>query len=348
MKLRRARSLVYLAIIPLFSSCGIVSFGVPDMSASPVDTTGFEIQPLPITFAASFARGNDVYLLHPSGNLWKYNDNIDDAIPLHMGRPFDVWGRCIFVSKTGAIFASATGLPLVRSTDEGRTYQTSLNIPVWRMDEDDAGNLYAGNYTKDAAHVATLYKSTDGGDTWTAVWQDAGNHHIHTVRWDDRVKRLYIAFGDGPSRGQAVSNDRGTTWEILDSGPDQGHTDVAFCQDSIVWASDDQSGRVESIDKRTGRTRLVDVSSQFMWFAVSDARQVFVGTAVSRAGQRACLLASRDQGQTWQKVLESPEVATKDYSDGMGSESRYLSANRWLYFSRVGNTIQSYRIRAIP
>ncbi len=347
MSLRRVLIAFCMSTLPLCCTCGINFFGVPDMSATLVDATGYEIQTLPITFVASFASGNDVYLLHQSGNLWKYDDSNAADRPIYMGQPFEAWGRCLYVSRAGTIFASAVGRPLVRSTNSGRTYQTCLNIPVWRMDEDDEGSLYAGNYTKDGVHAAALHKSTDGGASWNVVWQDDANDHIHTVRWDGRVKRLYMAFGDGPTRGQAVSEDRGATWKILDSGPDQGHTDVAFCRDTIVWASDDQSGRVESIDKLSGQTRLIDVSSQFMWFAVSDAQQVFIGTAVSRAGQHACLLGSRDQGQTWQKVIESPEVATKDYSDGMGCESRLLSVNGWLYFSKVGKTIQSYRVRAI-
>ncbi|HUN80778.1 MAG TPA: hypothetical protein VMV81_04635 [Phycisphaerae bacterium] len=344
---RVAGILLTIAWLCLTSSCG--TLGVPDMIGDPADTTGYQLEPLSTTFVASFARGNDIYLLTPEGRILLVSDSDVNAAPTDLGSPFSGWGRSLYVTKAGAIFASGDHRQLYRSTDNGATFKAVLDSPVWRMDEDELGNLYAGNYIKDADHIATLYKSTDAGDTWSIVFSEATNHHIHTVRWADDQKRLYIAYGDGSTRGQAYSDDRGATWKTIAAAPDQGHTDVALTTQHIIWASDDQSGRIFTVDKSTGRTiQTLRDDVQFMWFAVSGGDQVFVGSAVSNAGQRAVLVASPDGGMTWQKLLISPETASEAYSDGMIAESRYLSANGWLYFTRSGATIQSYRVRKSP
>lgn len=338
--------LLAIALIPLIASCNTLF--VPDMTEDPVDSSGYEIQRLSTFFAASFVRGDDVYLLTANGKVLRESDSDLSATPTYMGSPFSGWGRSIFVSSTGAIFASGDHRPLYRTNDDGLTYTAVLDSPVWRMDEDDEGSLYAGNYIKDDQHIATLYKSTDSGDTWSIVFTDADNQHIHTVRWDDDEKRLYIAYGDGETRGQAYSDDRGVTWHVIASGPDQGHTDLAFTNQKLIWASDDQSGRVLTVDEGSGQTsEAVRDGAEFMWFAVSSGNQVFVGTAVSDQGQHAALIASSDGGATWQKILQSPETSTKAYSDGMIADSRFLSAGGWLYFTRDGASKQSYRVRKI-
>ena len=342
------RTLLALCLSSLISSCGTLF--VPDMMGIAANADGYQLEPLPMTFVASFARGGeDVYLLTPDGRVLRVSDSDLSAPPVDMGSPFPGWGRSLYVTRSGAIFASGDHRSLFRSTDAGATYQAVLDSPVWRMDEDEQGNLYAGNYIKDPEHIATLYKSTDGGDTWSIVFSDAGNHHIHSVRWADDQKRLYIAYGDGPTRGQAYSDDRGATWNVINAAPDQGHTDLALTNENLIWASDDRSGRIFTVDKKSGQTvQTVRDDVMYMWFAVSGADQVFVGSAVSGPGQHAVLLASSDAGMTWQKLLESPETAVDAYSDGMIAESRYLSAGGWLYFTRAGITKQSYRVRRTP
>ena len=209
---------------------------------------------------------------------------------------------------------------------------------------DELGNLYAGNYIKDDQHVAMLYKSTDGGATWSEIYRNSGNHHIHTVRWDNRAKRLYIAFGDGRGRGQAYSDDRGQSFTILAAGPGEGHTDVTFTADFVIWASDDQSGRIFRVGRQDGDVQAFAGSPQFMWFAVSDAEQVYVGTTNNAGGQRAALLASADQGATWQNLLQS-DLSQAAYDQAFFGESRQLSTGEWLYFTGAS---KSWRVRRMP
>ena len=94
------------------------------------------------------------------------------------------------------------------------------------MDEDEATNsLYAGNYSprNHPVDMATIFKSTDEGKTWRKVFTDKRLDHIHTVRFDPKYRRIYIAVGDESSRGQVYSDDQGESWqklmEIGEAGP---------------------------------------------------------------------------------------------------------------------------------
>jgi hypothetical protein len=321
---------------------GLMVLGFAELA---LDQTGYEIETLPVYITASFVRGNDVYFSNKDGELFKADDT-DLIKPWQsLGKPFNSGARLIFVSSGGAIFTSQDNNVTFRSDDMGKTWNAILPVPVWRMTEDDQGNLYAGNYCKTEGIDATVYKSIDGGVSWADVYHQRENQHIHTIRWDDRSKRLYIAFGDTGRRGQAYSDNYGETFKIIAQGENEGNTDVAFTRDYVIWASDDQSGRVFRVSRETADSETLMGYSQFMWFSVAKDKQIYVGTMTSKeeGGERACLLASNDQGTTWQKLLET-DLSTGPYSQGFFAESRELSNNGWLYCSDMN---KSYRIRRI-
>lgn len=309
----------------------------------PVDTAGYIVETLPMHFTASYVRGEDVYFGLLTGEIFQTNDRDVQGPWTSLGIPVQGRPKMVFASSSGVVFTSSPLKPVYRTADRGRTWQKVIDVPVWRMDEDDQGNLYAGDYIKEKGYGATLYKSTDGGVTWTVVFHDPDNHHIHTVRWDDNLERLYIAYGDRRSRGQAYSDDRGQTWITLASGPDQGDTDVGLTTDYILWLSDNERGNILRENRQTGVADTVLTGRQYMWFIVTQADQVYVGTmASSRShGEGAALLASADQGQTWQKLIATPP-SQHSYDQGLSGESRNLSANGWLYCS---DSQQSYRVR---
>jgi len=118
----------------------------------------------------------------------------------------------------------------------------------------------------------------------------------------------------------------------------------------VLLASDDQSGRIFVVDRSSGQSQTITAGSQLMWFSVADAQQVFVGSMVSKpeGGEHSALLASPDEGRTWQKVMVSDEPSTGHYSHDMFAESRNLSAGGWLYFTMAGPNSVSFRIRRTP
>jgi len=343
-------------LFPLLIALGLLPACVPpwpQFDAWPVQTADYEIEELPVVLSASYARGRDVYWGLASGEIVRVADDDPNGPRISLGAPLDGGPRLVFASTHGAVFASADHQPLYRTADGGQTWAACQDVPVWRMDEDDDGNLYAGNYTKDVQHVATLYKSTDDGASWAEVFRDPTNDHVHTVRWDARAQRLYIALGDGRwpghlTRAEAYSDDRGATFHDLARGPRQGDTDVAFTDDYVIWCSDDQSGRLFRVRRADGAIETAFSDSQFIWFGVASGQQIYVGTMASRrpGGERAALLASADQGQTWQKLLETSPSAGP-YDRGFYAESRELSAGGWLYCTAGDNPPRSFRVRHV-
>ena len=325
---------------------GCLPASTDDFADWPVDAAGYEIEQIPANLAASYVRGNgnDVYLGLKDGTIWRADDRDLSKSWTALGRPYEGGPRLLFASSGGAFFDSPHNTPIVWSDDSGQNWQGCLGVPVWRMEEDDQGSLYAGNYNIEPGQVATLYKSADGGHTWNVIFQEPNNDHIHTVRWDDRAKRLYIAYGDGPTRGQAYSDDRGATFRVQASGRGQGHTDVAITTNYVIWGSDHGEGLIYRVDRQSGATEALLGRSQYMWFVVAEGKQVYVGTMASQAGDRGSLLASADEGTTWQKLLET-SPADASYGQGFVGESRNLSAAGWLYCAAEG---VSYRVRRSP
>ena len=342
---RRATWRLVAFAIPIgLCTCGTKP--VTDFARLKTDDTGYELEQLPFVFVASYAQGDNIFLGLEDGYIFRASESDLTAPFESLGRAFEKGPRMVFVSRDGDVFVSADGQATYRRAEDGE-WQAVLDMCVWRMDQDDQGSLYAGNYTKDNVHVATLYKSTDRGDTWTPVFIRADNQHIHTVRWSGRARRLYIAWGDAATRGQAYSDDRGDTWHILDSAPDQGHTDVCFTDDYVIWCSDDQSGRIYRVRNSDGQRETTTGSVEFVWWGIADGKQVYAATMTSlkNGGDRAVVLASRDQAGTWQKLMETT-TSTEPYSRGFIGESREVSAGGWVYFTKSdADGLTSYRMR---
>jgi len=336
-----------LFVLPLTVSCG--TSGPSDFGPWPVRRTQYELQPLTELFTASFVRGDAVVVGRVTGEVVRLSDADPTQPAISLGKPDDGGSNLLFITQSGAILSAAYHRPMFRTDDDGKTWTQVLDTPCWRMDEDDRGNLYAGNYTKDKDHVATLFKSTDDGRTWMAVFRQTDNDHLHTVRWDDLTQRLYIAFGDSGTRGQAYSDDRGETFHMIMRGPDQGFTDLAITDNYLMWCSDDGTGRVYRDDRRTGQGAARTRGTGYMWFGVAEGRQAYVGSVASRpgGGDRGVLLATNNEGDTWTKILVT-RVSTDAYGAVIHAESRRLSPAGWLYFTAdMEDGAHSFRVRHI-
>ena len=86
------------------------------------------------------------------------------------------------------------------------------------------GNVAAGN---------GIYKSTDGGKTWSHVWKQEGQIGTMAVHPKDPdiafAAVLGHAFGPNPERGVYRTTDGGKTWkQVLEKDADTGASDVAL------------------------------------------------------------------------------------------------------------------------
>jgi photosystem II stability/assembly factor-like uncharacterized protein len=321
------------------------------MDQMSLNPAGYTIERLPFSFSASFARGHDVYFVDGDGRVYKGHDRYRPEDRAQVGysqtRP-----RLLFVSSRGTFFVSGDKAPLLRSTDGGKTWDRSHDWSFWRMTEDEQHHiLYAGNYSlqKHPVYMAKIFKSADEGKMWQTIFEDDRLDHIHSVAWDTKFQNLYLTAGDTSHRGQAYSPDHGHTWRWLNSGGKQGHTDVAISEQHVFWGTDDNLGRV----LRAPRTPAQDGKPvlwqpyHHVWWIVAQGRQIYAGTLTGQGKKKytgAFLLASADDGENWQRLLEDSDG--KSRFDAFNGESRRLSADGWLYFATMSG--KSYRIRRSP
>ncbi len=323
---------------------------VPDMHTLPINTTGYTIERLPFQMRASFVRGTDLYFSDDQGVVYWADDRDPHGRQLLLGKSRVSSPRMLFVSSNGTLFIGGQLTPLMeRSIDGGKNWEQILPVPTWRMDENETTNtLYVGNYSprQDPDAMATLYKSTDEGATWQPIFENPRLDHIHTVRVDPEYHRIYLAAGDESSqRGQAWTDNDGENWHWIDQGKRNGHTDLTFSRQFVFWGSDDWYGRIiRSPRNHVGKGKtILFAKGHHIWWIMGKDQQLYAGTFLQSPKREsgAFLIASDDEGQTWQKVMESKKAGSDLHF--FRSESRILSSGGWAYFSTSEG--QSYRIR---
>jgi photosystem II stability/assembly factor-like uncharacterized protein len=192
------------------------------------------------------------------------------------------------------------------------------------------GNVAAGN---------GIYKSTDGGKSWTHVWQQEGQIGTMAVHPKDPdiafAAVLGHAFGPNPERGVYRTTDGGRTWkQVLKKDADTGASDVALdpSNPNIVFAGFWQARRRpwEMTSGGPGSGLWVSRDGGDSWkqltgnglpegtwgkvgvaVAPSDGRRVYALIEAEKGG----LFRSDDGGESW-------ELATAD---------RRLRQRAWYY-----------------
>jgi photosystem II stability/assembly factor-like uncharacterized protein len=185
------------------------------------------------------------------------------------------------------------------------------------------GNVAAGN---------GIYKSTDGGKTWSHVWTQEGQ--IGTMAVDPKdpdtafAAVLGHAFGPNPERGVYRTRDGGKTWkQILKKDADTGASDVALdpSNPNIVFAGLWQARRRpwEMTSGGPGSGLWVSRDGGDTWkqltgnglpagiwgkvgvaVAPSDGRRVYALIEAEKGG----LFRSDDGGENWELATASREL----------------------------------------
>ena len=90
------------------------------------------------------------------------------------------------------------------------------NDTIWTMCEDSNGNLYAGVYAHTTRANPAIYKSIDGGLTWTYLYNfetsglTANGRHIHSIIYSKWQNALYCIIGEVNKIWKSTNG--GTTW----------------------------------------------------------------------------------------------------------------------------------------
>lgn len=209
-----------------------------------------------------------MYAFEGNGRLYISSDRGDHWI--HVGLPFAVGGNnpgraigerlAVDPNQPSTLFYGSRTAGLWKSADSGRTWTQVTSLSSVTMDQaqiDAAGGsavgvgvvvhdtgtrgsgsatatLYAAiapDYVDAAGLASSLYRSTDGGASWTAVPTPVSGYHIpHIVRADDG--RFYVVFtrdaGPGAGGPGRLYRFDGSQWTLLKSVDPNGGTDFGL------------------------------------------------------------------------------------------------------------------------
>lgn len=177
-----------------------------------------------------------------------------------------------------------------KSTDDGQTWTAKnvglgspQNMNVWRLDRHADGTLLCGislEYNSGQPVPGALYRSTNGGDSWTLVNTNQPLSYIWGVRMDPRdSKVIYVSCFDVPP------------------------PDFQAMGTSVPWPASTGGGVLKSTD--AGQTWTKVLAQPYCWDVTFDPRNsdvVYAGTFVGG------LFRSADAGHSWAHVDGLPFV----------------------------------------
>ena len=250
-----------------------------------------------------------------------------DPWGVHAGK---VW--TVFVDSRDYLLISAGSTNRIyRSTNGGVSFVEVLNLPgrsandgmIISMTEDASGNLYAAEYAN--VPPARLWKSTDGGATWSSLrsW-DA--RHLHAVKFNSYNGWLYVVIGEdvsGTTEHQTVwrSKDGGNNWQLIvarGSGTDTKYLPIEFIGND-VYLGQDRNGPSDTDDIH----RITDdgVSEPFSPVTVYDnpylaaimtfatkLNDTIIFTTSSEGYTATCQVVMSNNGVNW-TVLNAQDVS---------------------------------------
>jgi tetratricopeptide (TPR) repeat protein/photosystem II stability/assembly factor-like uncharacterized protein len=172
----------------------------------------------PSTLYAS-AYGAGVFRSTDGGDTWQAaGDGLGDGI-VHV----------LAVDPATPTTLYAGGQGMYKSTDGGATWraiQTGLElyetskVRSLAIDPTSPATLYAGTQSLLTVSHCVLFKSIDGGETWSCSGSDLDSIAVFSLAINPRTPSTVYA---GTGRGVFRSSDRGSTWSQFGSGMDAGY-----------------------------------------------------------------------------------------------------------------------------
>ena len=280
-------------------------------------------------------------------------------------------GRVVAVAgdpvEPTVFYFGASGGGVWKTTDGG-TYWENVSDGFFKtaavgaiaVSDSDPNVVYVGTGEScirgNVSHGDGVYRSTDGGKTWTHQGLD-DTRHISRIRiHPDDPDLVYVAalghaFGPNEERGVYRSGDGGKSWEkVLYKGENAGAIDLSLDPDNprilfaAIWQARREPWTFTSGGPDSGLYRSTDGGDT--WIDISDnpglpkGTKGRIGVAVSPArtdrvwaiveAEKGGLFRSDDGGDTWETVsedrnlLQRPWYYTHVFADPMDAETVYV------------------------
>ncbi|MEP6757267.1 MAG: glycosyl hydrolase, partial [Chthonomonadales bacterium] len=264
----------------------------------------------------SVGYGDGVYKSIDGGKSWR---NVGLKTSEHIGKivvdPRD--SNIVFVAAQGPLWSAGGERGLYRTLDGGKTWVNVLKISEntgvtdVEIDLKNPDVLYAASYQRrrhvwtliDGGPESAIYKSTDGGDTWTKLRSglpggDLGRIGIAVSPVDSSVIWATVE-ASGKSGGVFRSSDYGASWErrneFVSSGmyygqiiADPKDLERVYVLGVVNQVSDDGGRTVRALGERGKH-----VDNHALWIDPHDTNYIL-------AGCDGGVYDSYDKGATWQ------------------------------------------------
>jgi photosystem II stability/assembly factor-like uncharacterized protein len=256
-------------------------------------------------FAVNPANPKEYYVGVASGHVWKTtNDGItykpvfekDGAYSIGVVVMDPENHNCVWIGTGENTHQRALGFGngVWKTTDGGKNWKN-----MGLKDSRQIGGIVINPENSDIVYVAAegsvwgpggdrgLYKTTDGGITWTKVLEISENTGINNIVMDprdpnllyatseQRRRHIYTKIGGGPETAVYKSTDGGQNWRKLKNGlpkVDMGGSDIDFSPANpdvlylIVEARDNEGGFFRSTDRGESWTKMSSYTSSGQYF----------------------------------------------------------------------------------
>jgi photosystem II stability/assembly factor-like uncharacterized protein len=207
------------------------------------------------------------------------------------------------------LFAGTLGGGLLKSSDGGATWNASSQgltdsyISSIVIDPTAPSTLYAGTaHPYDGSHAERVFKSTDGGTTWTQTGLDAAQFSIDFIAVNP-AKPVQIIAGSQGAIGYFQSLDAGKSWSAVGTGASCGGINaILFEPSGSTLYIGGTAGVCRSTDG--GKTWLSSSVGGFLSVTalVLDplaSSTLYAGTELDTTTGASGVFRSIDGGQTW-------------------------------------------------
>jgi len=317
---------------PIFDSQPIASIG--SLAVAPSDANILYVGTGEASIRSAISFGNGVYKSTDAGKTWMHV-GLDDT--RHIGRvlidPKDA--NVVFVAALGHAYGPNQERGVFRTTDGGRTWQKVLykdentGAIDLAFDPDNSKIVYAtlwnahrppwSSYPPTQGPGSGLYKSLDGGATWTEIrgnglpsgdWGRAGIATSRKVVYVllDTLQNSHSGLFPSDEGGLYRSDDRGATWRRVSKDKriysrqwyfgevtvDPNNPDIVYAPNVSVYKSSDGGKTFTAFKGAPGGD-----DYHFLWLDPDDASRMIV------ASDQGTVI-SVDGGKSWSSWYNQP------------------------------------------